>query len=170
MEFIKICDVSYLENSDESKNVDFGSDKIDNWIQKIGEQELSIDSPIGCIYIAGKSSIAGYQNGYMGDDWKDSWIVIAKYIDDPIIFDMDTNEVLSALHGAGEWNPYYICQGLEDFEKVLVIMCKTCQEYNNDIQDDDCELLEDFIHSLKNNLSESLDDKTAEGFLKLITT
>jgi len=50
---------------------------------------------------------SGYRwNGLTGDpieDWPSNWIVIANEGGDPYIFDSETEKILFAMHGAGNW-------------------------------------------------------------------
>ena len=64
-----------------------------------------------------------FQKGYIGDGWKTSWIVFAKWIGDPIIYNLENKEILTSMHGVGEWNPYPIAPTLEKFDLVLSVWC-----------------------------------------------
>jgi len=171
MNFIKECEqcsTKIVESKGSTINMDL---LLDNWLSEIGADGIILEWIAENLYIAGKSSIASFQQGYAGSDWCESWIVVAKWIGDPIIYNVETKEVLTAMHGAEVWNPYVLAPSLKDFGLALAVWCKLyCEKYNKSILDDDCVILDGFVDDLQEELAKVLDRKYIDGFLKFINS
>jgi len=171
MKFIedcKQCFAKILDSDVDSLSIDMDS-LLDNWLNTIGSDGIALEWITEDLYIAGKNSISSFQEGYKGNDWSKNWIVIAKWIGDPIIYNIETKEVLTAMHGVGIWEPYAIAPSLKDFGLVLAIWCKLyCEKYNKLVLDDDFEILDSFLNDLQKELAKVLETKYVNGFLKLI--
>jgi len=163
------CEINYLE-VDESQIIFFIDDSLKEWLNQIGKLDISIDLSTEYLFIAGRNSIGIYQDGYSGVGWEESWIVIAKWIGDPIIYDTRTKEILTSMHGIGEWNSYVISPNLEKFDLILSSWCFLYNKYNKQVFDENFEFLSDFIDELNNNLLQIVEQKYVDGFLRLLTS
>ena len=144
------------------------SDELNKWLSKIDADGKIVDLDYVDIYIAGVNSIDSFQEGYLGDDWKKSWVVFARWSGaDPIIFDSTTKEILIAMHGIGKWEGNTISSTFEKFDFILSTWQKVAKQYDTIL--DDGELKNDFIDELKEALDKSLDSKYIESFLGFIT-
>ena len=171
MNFIKECEqcsAKIVVSEGSTINMDL---LLDNWLSEIGADGITLEWVAEDLYIAGKETISSFQQGYVGSDWCESWIVIAKWIGDPIVYNVETKEVLTAMHGAGVWSPYVLAPSLKDFGFILAIWCKLyCEKYNKLILDDDCMILDSFLNDLQEELVKVLDRKYIDGFLKFINS
>ena len=143
------------------------SDELSKWLSKIDVDGKIVDLNYVDIYIAGVNSIDTFQEGYLGDDWRKSWVVFAKWGGaDPIIFDRATKEILIAMHGMGKWEANAISPSFEKFDFILFNWQKVAKQYNTIL--DDGELKNDFINELKEALNTQLDNKYIESFFDFI--
>lgn len=69
-------------------------------------------------------------------EWDKNWIIIAKYISDPIIVDLnhDCIPVKYAYHGAGKWEFKILFNEINNFLKFIKILIKI-EKQNNSIEE-----------------------------------
>jgi len=172
MDFIKICEGNYIQDEQNSNELKISIDSnLRDWLNEIGDLAISIDWSSEYLYLSGLKTLEAYQEGYEGDDWQASWIVFAKWIGDPIIYDTESKKILTSMHGAGVWKPYPLSPTLEKFNLILSTWCSLYHgKYKKNIHDDDFELLNEFVNDLKNSLLEVIDKKYVDGFLKFISS
>jgi hypothetical protein len=79
------------------------------------------------------------QEGYGGDDWSDDWLTIAHDTSggDPVILDLASGEVMSAMHGQGEWSPGVIASSLDAFFAIFKALDVLSDEADFPIYDED---------------------------------
>ncbi len=172
MIFKEKCKCKYIDNQQDMEISEVNMDFIlKSWLNKIGNLTVAIDCSSEYLYLAGQNSINMFQKGYIGDSWKTSWVVFGKWIGDPIIYNLKNKEILTYMHGVGEWNPYPIAPSLEKFDLALSAWCSLYHDkYNGIIYNDDFEILNEFIADLRYSLLEILDIKYLNGFLKFINS
>ena len=172
MKFKEECEVMHKDKSSKNKNNIFNNNydnELKKWLSEIDGEGMTVNLVFVDINIAGVNSIDFYQNGYSGDTWKNSWVVFAKWGGaDPIIYDSSTKEILIAMHGMGTWEVSLISPNFDKFDLILSTWCRIAKQYNS-ILDDDCELKEDFIDNLREELEKNIHTKYIEAFLNFIT-
>lgn len=135
MIFKEKCKCKYIHNQQNIEitevNIDF---TLKTWLNKIGNLTVAINWSAEYLYIAGLESIYMFQKGYSRSNWKTSWVVFAKWIGDPIIYNIENNEVLTSMHGVGEWNQYPIAPSLEKFDLVLSVWCSLYHDKYNGLK------------------------------------
>ncbi len=103
------------------------------WRLSLGFDEISFG--VGGLHLEGLDELAEAQIGYsisaegesfctgQPGDWQDSWLVIGHdtAAGDPVILDTSakTLHVLTAMHGAGTWDPTCIAASLDAFGAAL---------------------------------------------------
>jgi hypothetical protein len=149
-------------------------DDLRKWLDTVGEYELNIEAVQGYLSISGWNTISRYQEGYLGKDWESSWIVFAQCFGaDPLIYNTDTKEILTAMHGCGVWEPYVISENFQQFDLMISKYCLLSKKYDENIFDEDHEafsrsLLETFCKEVKEELLTVSDRKYVNGFLEFL--
>ena len=172
MTFKEKCNCKYIHNQQNRVGLDVNIDAdLRTWLNEIGNSTVAIDWSSEHLYLSGLKSINAFQEGYAGNHWKSSWVVFGKWIGDPIIYNIENGEILTSMHGIGEWNPYPISPTLETFDLILFTWCSLhYDKYNGVIYDDDFGILQEFIVDFRKNLLKIINIEYVNGFLKFINS
>jgi hypothetical protein len=118
--------------------------------------QLDIPAPLGAItFVPGRDLVAhqyGYRwdarDGQRLDAWPAAWVVLADHAGDPFIADtaIPGTPVGIAIHGVGQWTPYWVAPTLADFIALLACFVQAyVVEYhhrgNRDEDHDDPDLM-----------------------------
>lgn len=109
---------------------------------------IDIPAPLGAITFAAGRDLVPYQSGYRwhGNDkhrleeWPDSWVVVADHSADPFVADTASpgTPVGVAIHGAGQWRPFWIAPTPTAFITLLACFTQAYViEHLNHVDDDD---------------------------------
>jgi hypothetical protein len=87
--------------------------ELEQFYRQVGPDDVEIDgcgNPILLPSLAGLWALqAGYRwhgsTGVRLDEWDDDWLVVATEGGDPYIFARSSGRIMTAIHGAGEWDP-----------------------------------------------------------------
>ncbi len=97
------------------------------YLNKYRDKNLISELPdvsfgVGGINVLQENEQESHQNGYSGENWKDSYIVIAydKVLGDPYFVDasIDGMPVYTASHGR-EWKPHMVSSTIEQFIQCI---------------------------------------------------
>jgi hypothetical protein len=80
----------------------------------------------GGIELIDAADLEAAQEGYTGEGWNDSWLVIGRDTleGDPLFTDLDDPQlpVYTAMHGEGEWDPDPVATTLDAFFAALTAL------------------------------------------------
>jgi hypothetical protein len=92
----------------------------EEYIERLAERETrEVSFGVGGIELFDRAGLDDEQEGYVGEGWADSWLVIGRdtAVGDPLFVDLDDPQtpVYTAMHGEGEWDPDRIAASFDGF-------------------------------------------------------
>ena len=138
-----------------------------------GLAAADIDFGIGGITLAPVAELDSEQEGYGGDDWSISWLVIGRETSsgDPIFVDLaeDPPPVLTAMHGEGSWDPERIADSLDGLATALDALARVADGRSSPVELDENPLPDDergaFLRSVKD-----ANPRASTDFWELVVT
>ena len=97
------------------------------YAERLAAHELrEVSYGFGGIELIDPADLEAAQEGYTGEGWNDSWLVIGHDTleGDPLFTDLDDPQlpVYTAMHGEGEWEPDAVATTLDGFFAALTAL------------------------------------------------
>lgn len=137
---------------------------LEDWFSGVGNENIIIDWSAEFLTLYGAAEVLERQNGYDGEDWRASWIVLGDIFSNPIIYDSADGCIYVAKHGMGSWTPTKLAPNLEGFIKIIRLWCDLFYiEFKGDILDEDFEVVGEFMSKFLKGVKRISGDEFLEG-------
>ena len=133
---------------------------VKEYYRDFGAFNINIDSYGNSFFLPSLERLWKCQNGYRFhgltneriEDWKDEWLVIADQGADPLIYSINTENILFDYHGQGKWEPGELFSDLPTMVNSLLILGEIVVNTGEDFTDKNGYIKQSFIVSAKENL------------------
>lgn len=150
-------------------------DALRDFYSNIGPSDIYIEGYGNPTTIPALKNLWNHQAGYRWngltnepiEDWPANWIVVADEGGDPYIFDMETNGILFAQHGTGEWDAGEIYPDITTMAACIATLCCIILD-TEDFTDDDFNINPECRAEAIERLTKILGDKSeAESIIEM---
>lgn len=93
-----------------------------------------------------------YDDGITIEGWNINWLVIGQDSGDPIIYDLITKNIYSAIHGIGTWEIKLLADSLSEFLIFIKVWLENLSHHEYEIYDENYILKDTFLDDFRSNL------------------